>query len=42
MKDTILLTEFAEIAMREIELRHESFQQALLEEQVKTATLQLI
>jgi GAF domain-containing protein len=42
VKDTILLTEFAEIAMREIELRHESFQQALLEEQVKTATLQLI
>jgi GAF domain-containing protein len=37
-KDTLLLTEFADIAMREIESRHETFQQALLQEQVKAAT----
>jgi len=33
-KKTLLLTEFAEIAMREIEARHESFQQLLFREQL--------
>jgi hypothetical protein len=36
-KDTLLLTEFAEIAMNEIESRHNSFQQILFNEQVETA-----
>lgn len=37
-KDTLLLTEFAAMAMQEIETRHATFQQALLVEQLKTAT----
>lgn len=38
-KDTLLLTEFAELAMREIELRHERFQHILLEEQLAKVTV---
>lgn len=37
-KDTLLLTEFAELAMREIEIRHDNFQQMLFEEQLARAT----
>jgi hypothetical protein len=36
-KDTLLLTEFAEMVMCEIGSRHESFQQLLLHEQLKRA-----
>lgn len=35
--DTVLLTEFAETAMQEIESRHETFQHILLQEQVASA-----
>lgn len=38
--DTLLLTEFAEIAMREVESRHNSFQELLFHEQVSLAKMQ--
>jgi GAF domain-containing protein len=36
-KDTLLLTEFAEMAMQEIESRHDTFQQILFKEQLQNA-----
>jgi hypothetical protein len=35
LKDTLLLTEFTELAMREIESRHDNFQQLLFHEQLR-------
>ncbi|MES2829510.1 MAG: GAF domain-containing protein [Bacteroidota bacterium] len=40
-KDTLLLTEFAEMAMLEIESRHDTYQQALFYEQVASANATL-
>lgn len=41
VKDTLLLTEFAEMAMSEIESRHESLQQLLFREQVRNVQAEL-
>lgn len=41
VKDTLLLTEFAEMAMSEIESRHESLQQLLFREQVRKVQAEL-